>query len=222
VLLNVARAALKSQIRQQFLPQEPEQSAHSLHSSSSISSSWLRFLLLWVGLVGRCDMSPVPREYQFEAAVETNWRNTWLKITSKTKTKYAMIHTWIYHILSWYESYISKVNANCWQCSIVRQRMSWLSGLDASEPFGVLALRSCALDHHFLPNNFQNGRQCLRIFECMRCFGHLHDLERDFFRIEPFWRWHIAEMVDSNEMPRAKSEVSRLLAFRRDGHGPWG
>ena len=122
-------------------------------------------------------MSPVPREYQFEAAVETDWRNTWLKITSRKQRQSTLWFTLgfiiFYHDMN-HTSQRSMQTADSVQ--IVRQRMSWLSGLDASELFGVLALRSCTLDHHFLPNNFQNGRQCLRIFECMRCFGHLHDL----------------------------------------------
>ena len=83
-------------------------------------------------------------------------------------------------------------------CSDVRLQMWWLSGWGASLPF-------------FHPKMWKKVSKMAHwpLWILRYCwFGLKSSVLLSIFQ------WFPAEMVDSSEMPRSKSEVSRLLAFR--------
>lgn len=160
-------------------------------------------------------MSPVPREYQFEAAVETDWRNTWLKITSRKQRQSTLWFTLGFIIfLIW----IIHLKGQCKLLTVFKLSGSGRHGYQGWMPQNFLEFWLWEAAHWiiiFFQTTFKTADSAFESSSVCAVSDTSMTLI-DFFRIGPFWRWHIAEMVDSNEMPRAKSEVSRLLAFRRD------
>ena len=148
----------------QFFPLEPEQSAHSLLSFQlfiAISQSELAAGATCLQCHGNINSRQRLRRKEYLTDL------TWLKKTSKNKRQRFTLG----FIMIW----ISKVNAD--SVLLSGSRCHGYQGWMPQNGFGyVSALRSCTLDHHFLPNAFQNCRQCLRIFEWTHCFGYLHDL----------------------------------------------